>query len=219
MRLFIHCLLKANVKTKKWQGYTIKRGSFITSLAHLSKELKLSMQQIRTAISKLELTKEITKIQQGSNTLIIVNNYNEYQPSNKENNNVITTEQQTNNKLITTTLNCKNDKNVISLYQKQITEREREILYSYCKRQKIKNKNAFIRKLVDNGDYVYVVDEELKHQNYIEKLKKEKLQNKQNEIVEDPAITEQAYLKFRETFTNRRSGNDTMGKSIGNVEN
>ena len=72
-------------------------------------------------------------------------------------------------------------------------------------KKKIKNKNAFIRKLIDNGDYVYVVDEELKYQNYIEKIKKEKEQNKQNEIVEDAAITEQAYLKFRETFTNRRS--------------
>jgi len=36
--LFLHCLLSANFKEKKWQGKTIKRGQFITSLNHLSIE-------------------------------------------------------------------------------------------------------------------------------------------------------------------------------------
>lgn len=121
MRLFIHCLLKANRQTKKWQGYTIERGSFITSYSHLAQELHLSEQQIRTAISKLKLTGEITHRSQGSNSLIIVNNYNEYQPNNTVCNRQITDEQQGNNRVITTTLECKNDiecKNVISINEK-----------------------------------------------------------------------------------------------------
>lgn len=117
-RLFIHCLLKANRQTKKWQGYTIERGSFITSYPHLAKELGLSQQQIRTALNKLKLTGEITHKQQGSNSLIIVNNYSQYQPSNTVINREITDEQQTVNREITPTIECKNvysDKNDISI--------------------------------------------------------------------------------------------------------
>lgn len=117
-RLFIHCLLKANRQTKKWEGYTIERGSFITSYPHLARELHLSQQQIRTAISKLKSTGEITHKSQGSNSLIIVNNYNDYQPNNRQDNREITDEQQGNNREITPTRECNNDindKNVISI--------------------------------------------------------------------------------------------------------
>lgn len=111
MRLFIHCLLKANRVQKKWQGFTIERGSFITSYPHLAAELGLSQQQIRTAISKLKSTGEITHKQQGSNSLIIVNNYNEFQENNRQINRQITDEQQTDNRQITPTLKCNNDIN------------------------------------------------------------------------------------------------------------
>lgn len=112
MRLFIHCLLKANRQTKKWQGITIERGSFITSYNHLAIELNLSTQQVRTALDKLEntgeITRRITRNQQGSNTMIIVNNYNEYQPSNTQDNTQITLKQHSNNTQITTTKECNN---------------------------------------------------------------------------------------------------------------
>ena len=115
MRLFIHCLLKANVKQKKWQGITIERGSFITSYNHLAIELNLSTQQVRTALDKLEstgeITRRITRNQQGSNTMIVIKNYNEYQSSNTQDNTQITLKQHSNNTQITTTKECKNDKN------------------------------------------------------------------------------------------------------------
>ena len=34
--LFLHCLISANFKDAKWQGIVVKRGQFITSLAHLA---------------------------------------------------------------------------------------------------------------------------------------------------------------------------------------
>jgi hypothetical protein len=111
--------LKANRVDKNWQGFLIKRGSFASSYAHLAQELNLSVQQIRTAISKLELTGEITKKQQGSSTVITIKNYNGYQPSNKEDNTQITFNQHSNNTQITTTKECKNvynDKNVINSF-------------------------------------------------------------------------------------------------------
>jgi len=106
-RLFLHCLLKANHKDKKWRGNLIKRGSFITSLETLSKETRLTIQQVRTSLDKLILTKEINKVATNLSTCIIVNNYHEYQIDNKP----VTNEQQTDNKRITTTKNDKNDKN------------------------------------------------------------------------------------------------------------
>ena len=105
--LFLHCLFRANWEEQKWHGEFIPRGSFVTSLQNLAKETNLSIQQTRTALKKLNSTKEITKKSQGSNTLIIVNNYNKYQGNNKE----ITNYQQTNNKQITTIEEIKKEKN------------------------------------------------------------------------------------------------------------
>lgn len=105
--LFIHCLLKANFKNKKWRGQEVKRGSFITSYGNLSKELGLSVQQVRTALYKLKLTGEINTKTTNKNTVVTVIKYNDYQnsqhDSNTPDNNQITIDQQSNNNQITTT--------------------------------------------------------------------------------------------------------------------
>lgn len=114
--LFLHCLLSANWETKKWRGYTIERGSFITSWAHLAKDTGLTVQQVRTACEKLERTGEVTRKQQGSNSIITVKNYGQYQDYNKE----ITREQQGSNKEVTTT---NNNKQLITI-NKQINNKD-----------------------------------------------------------------------------------------------
>lgn len=85
--VFIHCLLKANYKEKKYQGITIPRGSFLSSENTLAKELNLSRQNIRTAIKHLiltkELTKKLTKVQGTECTLFIVQKYDLYQSTNQ----------------------------------------------------------------------------------------------------------------------------------------
>jgi hypothetical protein len=98
--LFIHILLLANWEDKKWQGLTVKRGSFITSIEHLAIESGLTTQQTRTVVDKLISTGEINKQTTNKYTLITVNSYNEYQEK-----------QQTNNKQITTTKEYKEVKN------------------------------------------------------------------------------------------------------------
>lgn len=95
--LFIHCLLRANHKEEKWQGYTLKAGQFITSYGNLAKECGLTEQQTRTALSKLISTREITRKSTSQNTIITVNNWEQYQTNNTQNNKQITNEQQTNN--------------------------------------------------------------------------------------------------------------------------
>ena len=59
-RLFIHMLLKANWKDGNFKGTTIPRGSFVTSIRKLSDETGLSDREIRTAISHLKTTGEVT---------------------------------------------------------------------------------------------------------------------------------------------------------------
>lgn len=105
--LFIHCLLSANWETRKWQGFTIERGSFITSWQHLADDTGLSIQQVRTACKKLENTGELTRKQQGTNSIITVNNYNQYQNFNRD----LTDKQQDINRDITTTNNINNNNN------------------------------------------------------------------------------------------------------------
>lgn len=58
-RVMIHLLLKANYTVKKWQGNTIEAGELITSIANLSKELKITENVIRTCLKKLKKTNYI----------------------------------------------------------------------------------------------------------------------------------------------------------------
>lgn len=105
-RLFLHLLMTVNYEDAKWCGIEVKRGSRVTSVAKLSEETGLSIQQTRTALDKLISTNEITKSTTAKYTVISVKNYDAYQQGNKQNNEEITnnqqTNQQSNNKVITT---------------------------------------------------------------------------------------------------------------------
>ena len=82
--VFLHLLLTANHKEKKWQGTTIKRGQKLTSLQHLAEDTNLSTQQVRTALDKLKSTNEITTKSTNKNTLITIEKYNDYQDKDEE---------------------------------------------------------------------------------------------------------------------------------------
>lgn len=100
-RLWITILMLANWKDKQWQGKTIKRGSFITSYPRLADATGLSIQQVRTAISKLKSTGEIQQIVTNKYQLIIVVNYEKYQDFSSDDNSQATDNQQSNNIQIT----------------------------------------------------------------------------------------------------------------------
>lgn len=121
--LFIHCLFKANWKDGNFEGITVPRGSFVTSVSKLSKELssnkqKFTIQSVRTSIKHLVSTNELTIKTTNKFTLITVNNYNNYQDLNKLLNKQLTNKQQTTNKQLTTiennkTIKHKNNNNII----------------------------------------------------------------------------------------------------------
>jgi len=88
IRLFIHCLLSANYEKNSWQGIDTVEGEFITSLNLLSTETGLSKQNIRTSLSHLILTHQLTqRIAQGLTrkyTVIKVVNWELYQVDESE---------------------------------------------------------------------------------------------------------------------------------------
>lgn len=116
MALWIHILLRANYEDKRWQGITIPRGSFVTSVDNLATTTGLSAQQVRTSLKRLISTSEITSKSTNRFTIITVCKYDSYQLNeesinkqiNEPNNNQATNEQQTDNKQITTTADIKN---------------------------------------------------------------------------------------------------------------
>ncbi len=105
-RLFTHLILKANHKEKRYKGIVIKAGQIVTSRDLLAEETGLSSQQIRTAITKLKSTNEITSVTSSQGTIIEVVNYEKYQLSTNE----ITEEQPTSNQRATTNKNDKKEK-------------------------------------------------------------------------------------------------------------
>ena len=102
VRVFLHCLLKANYCQKNKCGMQLERGQFITSLSELTNELHLSQQQTRTAISKLISTREITIKATNRYTIVTVCNYESYQATEESKQQAKQqAEQQANNKQTT----------------------------------------------------------------------------------------------------------------------
>ncbi len=110
VHLFIHCLIKSNFKDSSFQGVECKKGSFITSLKHLSDETNISIQTIRTCLKKLQLTKEIDVKSTNKLTQITICNYDSYQQESDDANKQLTINQQTTNKQLTTIEEYKENK-------------------------------------------------------------------------------------------------------------
>lgn len=83
-------------------GETIPRGSFVTSLDSLAKELGLTVQEVRTALKHLISTGELTSKSNNKYRIITVENYELYQQVNKQLNNPLTSNQQATNNQLTT---------------------------------------------------------------------------------------------------------------------
>lgn len=117
--ILITLLLMANHREKKWewQGdfFTVKPGQFITSLQSIKEKAGkgISIQNIRTALSRFEKYGFLTNKSTKTGRLITIVNWKSYQddvkPSNNEGNKELTNNQQSINKELTPN---KNDKNV-----------------------------------------------------------------------------------------------------------
>lgn len=76
---WIHLLLSANWKDKKWRGIEIKRGQLLTSRTHLAEEIGLTERQLRTCLEHLQASNEITCETTNRYTMITICKYDSYQ--------------------------------------------------------------------------------------------------------------------------------------------
>lgn len=84
--VFIHLLLLASYEDKKWQGRVVKRGQVIISSGNLASDLKLTRQQVRTALKKLQSTEEISIESTNKYLVITIEKYSDYQSTLQNNN-------------------------------------------------------------------------------------------------------------------------------------
>ncbi|MCP4324155.1 MAG: hypothetical protein GY787_20325 [Alteromonadales bacterium] len=122
-RVFLHLLVVANHKDKKWRGIDIKRGQRLTSISALSKETNLTIKNIRTAIKRLKSTNEVASYSTAQHTVFTMVNYDLYQEEANETAN----QGQTEGKQGATNKNVKNEKNVNEDIYQQIADAYNEV--------------------------------------------------------------------------------------------
>lgn len=109
-RLFIHMLLKANWKEGKFRGTTVPRGSFVSSIDKLSEETSLTKREIRTAISHLKMTGEVTVKTTNKYSIFTIENYDFYQHSDMQSINQETVNRHSDD-ILTTTIEERKERN------------------------------------------------------------------------------------------------------------
>ena len=77
--VFLHLLLTANTKDKRYKGRVIKRGQTLTSASKLAQENGLGLNTVKRSLKKLEDTCEIKKEHFMNGSLITVVRYEQYQ--------------------------------------------------------------------------------------------------------------------------------------------
>lgn len=107
-RVFMHLILKANHKDKRFKGIELKAGSVVTSRDILAIETGLSVRQIRTALDKLKTTNEVTIKTSSKGTIIQVVNYEKYQIATSE----TTNERPANDQQTTSNKNIKKERSI-----------------------------------------------------------------------------------------------------------
>lgn len=138
---FLHLLLVANYEEGEYLGQKIKRGQAVIGLKATSKKIGISIQNLRTALEKLEKSGEITRKSTNKFTLVTIENYSKYQDreavSDNNANKRLTNDQQTTNKRLTNdqqhlrNKEYKNNKNIRNIYISDIVASEPAQLHGY----------------------------------------------------------------------------------------
>lgn len=103
--VFIHLLLKANVKPHGFMGVTIGRGELATSINSLAAETGLSLKNVRTALKHLEATGEVAIKRHSRFSVISILSYDRYQDKRHSNG-------QSSGKQVALIKECKKDINI-----------------------------------------------------------------------------------------------------------
>lgn len=80
MRVFLHLVMSANYTEHDFEGIAVRRGQVVTSHPSLSAKLRMSEQQIRTALAHLKSTGDITVRTTSKFSIITINSFDSFQP-------------------------------------------------------------------------------------------------------------------------------------------
>lgn len=117
-RVFIHLLLTANIEPKRWHGVEVGIGQRVFGIYELAREVGITPQSLRTSLTKLKSTSEVTIKSTNRFSLLSIVKWAEYQGLvTSKSTSHATNNQQTTNKQLTTTKEVKNirikeDKNI-----------------------------------------------------------------------------------------------------------
>lgn len=114
-RLFMHILLKANYEPSRYRGHEIGAGECVFGRKKWAKELKLSEQEIRTAMNHLKATGEITTKATNRFTVIHLEKWEFWQIGEGKATKKLTNNQPTINQQLTTSKESKNIKNTTTI--------------------------------------------------------------------------------------------------------
>ncbi len=101
-RVFLYMLLKANWKEGNFQGATVPRGSFVSSIHKLAEKTNLSEREVRTAIKHLKLTGEVTSKATSKFTVFTITKYNAYQTNDTQSDKEVTSKRHSKDNQVTT---------------------------------------------------------------------------------------------------------------------
>lgn len=82
LRTWVYLLLKANHKDVVWHGVVVKRGELVTSLSTLSRELRMSVKQMRRVLGALKTAGHVTSKWASKYSIITICEYDIYQSAN-----------------------------------------------------------------------------------------------------------------------------------------
>ena len=155
--VFLHLLLTANLEDKEYLGHKIPAGSTVIGLNSLSNKLGMSVQQVRTALEKLQRTGEISKKATNKFSVVTIEKWSFYQGDDRESNKQITNEQQSNNNPITNEQQTDNKRITTPKEYKNIRIKE------YKNKEDIEkdnNNNNYNKRPYGTYTNVYLTDEE-----------------------------------------------------------
>ena len=115
-KVYDFCYRRAGYKDRNYQGTFLKKGSFVTSRSQMARELRISEQNVRTAIKKLVSTNDLTIKTSRKGTIITIENYDWLTNINQRTNHKVTNSQPTANQQVTSNNKEKKDnkeKNVV----------------------------------------------------------------------------------------------------------
>lgn len=194
------------INVKNGELIKIERGECGYSELALADLFGWSRGKVKRFLELLKSEKMIHQKTVANRTIISIINYDNYQNDtvnstvNSTVNGHLTVHQTDINNNDNNEKNDKNDNTHINACVCELTESDKKVLRKYAKKSNAYNIDAYIYSLIKSGSYKDIINEH----NQKEKLKKNNI-IKMPELKEPPEVTEQAYLKFKQQFTNRRS--------------